>query len=198
MLHQLCCRTSFLRFPQLHPRISFKYVQFSNLENNPLWPPYYCVKGIVKLSWTPSCEENLSNHAVGSSTTNTQCPTHCTTLHEWSQRTSGTSSSFMIPVLKSAFELYHISLLVHHPFPPAEMNVDFATCALWDALQEHKVQGVDLTEDMVQTVSERQSSWRYTQFLISSRSQKLWWGFKGFLRMQLHWASWGIFVGNWA
>ena len=60
----------------------------------------------------------------------------------------------MIPMLKSAFELYHISLLAHHPFPPAEMNVDFATCPLWDALQEHKVQGVDLTEDMVQMVSE--------------------------------------------
>ena len=62
----------------------------------------------------------------------------------------------MIPMLKSAFELFHISLLAHHPFPPAEMNVDFATHALWDALQEHKhkVQSVDLTEDMVQTVSE--------------------------------------------
>ncbi len=179
MLHWLCPRTSFLGLPQLCPRIGFKYIQFSNLENNPLWPPYYCVK---KLSWTPSCEGNLSNHAVGSST-NTQCPTHCTTLHEWSQRTNGTSSSFMIPMLKSAFELYHILLLAHHPFPILQLmhyGMLFKSIR-FKVLTWLKIWFRWWVKAIITKV-----------YSVLNRPQKLQWGFEGFLRMQWHWASWGI------
>ena len=115
--------------------------------------PLHNTKGSLKHSRLPSFEatpEKLSGHPDPS--TNTVQHDTCTTLHEWARRTNGMAGSPMVPVLKTAFELYHISLLLNHPFPIPDDNESYVICALSDAFQEHCMANVSLTEDMVLTV----------------------------------------------
>ncbi|KAF8326297.1 uncharacterized protein EI90DRAFT_3018625 [Cantharellus anzutake] len=84
----------------------------------------------------------------------------CTTLREWKSRTNETADSLMVPVLKTAFELYHISLLLNQPFPVHDENESFATHALSEAFQEHHLANVNLTGDMILTVTKTASRFR--------------------------------------
>src|SRR5260370_3667821 len=121
--------------------------------------PLHDTKGYLKHSQSPSFEstlENLSGHP--DSDANAAQHHACTTLHEWATRTNGAASSLMVPVLKTAFKLYHISLLLNHPFPMPDDNESYVTRTLSDAFQEHCMVNVSITEDMVMTVQAKHNS----------------------------------------